>query len=278
MGITDVLYGQYQQTQYGNYNQNKRGKAAEKYEEGKNVVNNHAQKLNQNITDSKEKVEKTAEKAARYDRTSALETYDLSKLSTKAQDYLEKLKEKYNMADIIIADYATDEEAQAYMAGAKKDYAVVITPDLLEKMATDEEAQTKYEGIIDQAMGNMTTIKEQLGEDADKVSGIGMTVDDDGNVKYFAMLDEQRVRDSERQEALKEKRAEEKKAEKKEEAQEKQEERITKKTKTIKADSIEELIEKIRNYKGEEEKEVELTFAKTAQEEAKKGAAIDFSL
>lgn len=270
MGITDVLYGQYQQTQYGNYTQNKRGKAAAKYEEGKNIPNNKTQDINPNITDTK----KTAGKAAKYEKTDKLETYDLSKLSSQAQDYLKTLKEKYNMADIIIADYTTDEEAQAYMADAKKDYAIVITPDLLEKMATNEEAQNKYEGILDKAMGDMTTIKEQLGEDADKVSGIGITVDGDGNVKYFAMLDEQRVRDSERQEALKEKRAEEKKTEKREE----QEERLSKKTKTIKADSIEELIEKIRNYKGEDKKEIELTFAKTAQEEARKGAAIDYSL
>lgn len=275
MGITDVLYGQYQQTQYGNYNQNKRGKAATKYEEGKNVVNDNAEKLNQNKTDYGEKVEKITEKAARYDRTGKLETYDLSKLSSKAQDYLKKLKEKYDMADIMIADYSTDGEAQAYMAGAKKDYAIVITPDLLEKMATDEEAQSKYEGILDKAMGDMTTIKEQLGDDAEKVSGVGMTIDGDGNVTYFAMLDEQRVKDSERLEAQKEKRAEEKKAEKKEETKNKQEERLTKKTKTLKADSIEELIDKIRNYKGEDDREPELLYAKTAQEEARKGAAID---
>lgn len=274
MGITDVLYSQYQQPQYGSYNRGKRGKAAAKYEEGKNAVNETTQKTNQNMTDYR----KTAEKATGNEKTGKLETYDLSKLSGRAQDYLKTLKEKYNMADIIIADYATDEEAQAYMAGAKKDYAVVITPDLLERMATDEEAQKKYEGILDKAMGDMATIKEQLGDDADKVSGIGMTVDNDGNVKYFAMLDEQRVKDAERQEEIKEKRAEEKKTKKKEEEQDKKEEQISKKTKIIKADSIEELIEKIRNYKGGDDREAELIFAKTAQEEARKGAAIDYSL
>lgn len=278
MGITDVLYSQFQQTQYGNYSQSKRGKAAAKYEVGKNAIKDNSQNVNRNMIDSEKTVERVSEKAAKYEKTSKLETYDLSKLSEQAQDYLAKLKEKYNMADIIIADYSTDEEAQAYMAGAKKDYSVVITPDLLERMATEEEAQEKYEGIIDQAIGDMTTMKEQLGDDADKVSSIGMTVDNDGNVKYFAMLDEQRVKDTERQQELREKRTEEKKAKKKEEAQKKQEERLPKKTKLIKADSIEELIEKIRNDKDEDEKEVELTFAKTAQEEAQKGAAVDYSL
>ncbi len=271
MGITDIVYSQYQQTQYNNYNSGKRGKAAAKYQEGKNAANERTKKTSQGMTDYR----KTAQK---YEKAGKLETYDLSRLSEQAQDYLKTLKEKYNMADIIVADYATDEEAQAYMAGAKKDYAVVITPELLEKMATDEEAQTKYEGIIDKAMGDMTSVKEQLGEDADKISGIGITVDNDGNVKYFAMLDEQRVRTAEHQEELKEKRAEEKKAKKREEQQDQQKEWLTKKTKTIKADSLEELIEKIRNYKGEDEAEPELTFARTAQEEARKGAEIDFSL
>lgn len=267
MGITEVVYSRYQQTQTGKY-QNKGFKSQRT-----------AQK---DIADKKVKENKTAEyikqdKIERFDRTTKVETYDTSKLSKDAQDYLEKLKEKYNIADVIVADYHTDEEANALMAGTSKDYAIVITPDLLEKMASEEDTRTKYEEILDTGLGKMENIKEELGEDADKVSKIGMTVDEEGQVKYFAVLDEQREQDAKRMEEQKETRAKEKAEKKKADEKERLEELRQSKSRIITADTIEELIKKIRERQEEEEEPI-MIFAKTAQEEANKGAKVDFSL
>lgn len=267
MGITDVVYKGFQQTQLDKF-QNKRA--------------GNQKKSDRDIKDNKVQEDKTQayakqNKADRFERTSKVEAYDTSKLSRTAQDYLAQLKEKYNIADIIVADYHTDEEANELMAGASKDYAIVITPDLLEKMAAEEDTRAQYEEILDTGLGKMQSLTAELGEDADKVSRIGMSVDNDGKVKYFAILDEQREQNTKRLEEQKEARAKEKTEKKKEE--EKLKELRQPKTKTITADSLEELIKKIKEHQTEEkEEEQNLVFARTAQEEANKGATVDYSL
>lgn len=270
MGITDVVYNRYQQTQTGKY-QNKGVKnqrtANKDMAERRTQENRKPEYFKQN-------------KIERFERTNKVETYDTSKLSKEAQDYLSQLKEKYNIADVIVADYHTDEEVSELMAGASKDYAIVITPDLLEKMAAEEDTRTKYEEILDMGLGKMDNIKEELGEDADKVSRIGMTIDKEGKVKYFAVLDEQREQDAKRMEEQKETRAKEKAEKKKTEEKEKLKDQRYTKSRMITADSIEELIKKIkeREIEEKEQEEQNMFFAKTAQEEANKGAKVDFSL
>ncbi|MCI8409836.1 MAG: hypothetical protein HFJ09_11305 [Lachnospiraceae bacterium] len=270
MGITDVVYNRYQQTQTGKY-------------QNKGVKNQRT--ANNDMAERRTQESKTSEyarqnKVDRFEKTSKVETYDISRLSKEAQGYLTQLKEKYNIADVIVADYHTEEEANALMAGASKDYAIVITPELLEKMAAEEDTRTKYEEILDMGLGKMGNIKEELGEDADKVSTIGMTVDKEGKVKYFAVLDEQREQDAKRMEEQKEIRNKEKAEKKKAEEKEKLEEFRDSKSRIITADSIEELIKKIKERQAEEKEQEEqnMFFAKTAQEEANKGAKIDFSL
>ena len=95
MGITDVTYHRYQQTQTGNYSNNgvKNQRQAEKINTDKMPEENQAT----------EYVRKS--KVDGFERTSKVETYDISKLSKGAQDYLSQLKEKYNMARIKKFDY-----------------------------------------------------------------------------------------------------------------------------------------------------------------------------
>lgn len=262
MGITDVVFNQYQQVQGGGYP----NKPVKNSQENKEQVKN--QKASENTM---------TKKMDRFERTSKIENYDITKLSKGAQDYLAQLKEKYNMADVIVADYHTDEEANQIMSTASKDYAIVITPDMIEKMASDEEAKTKYEGLIDASFGNMDSIKEQLGEDADKISKIGMSIDAEGKIKYFAVLDSQREQDAKRLEEQKEAKAKEKAEKKKEEEKERINMQKHKTTKMVTADSMEELIRKIKESKLDEENQ-NMIFARTAQEEANKGAQIDFAL
>ncbi len=111
-----------------------------------------------------------------------------SGLSKKAEAYLEKLKKKYGNMDFIIADYSTDEEADKLLAKGKGEYNVLITPDLLEKMAEDEDTAAEYEGMIDQSVESIDNMKNELGDDADMVDKFGISFDANGNMTIRAKL------------------------------------------------------------------------------------------
>ena len=124
-----------------------------------------------------------------FDSLKISETKDkTSELSKTAQDYLKKLKEKNPEVDFIIADFSTDEEADKLLAKGKGKYNALITPDLLERMAAEEETAAKYEGIIESSISDMESAKEQLGEDADMVDKFGVSVDSNGEITYHAKL------------------------------------------------------------------------------------------
>ncbi|GFI21596.1 hypothetical protein IMSAGC011_00367 [Lachnospiraceae bacterium] len=169
-------------------------------------------------------------------------------LSDAAKDLLSELREKYGNMDIAVAEWSSDEEQDYYASLSDKDYSVLINPKLLEKMATDPAAREQYEKILSGAGDKFDTIKEELGDDADKIQGFSITLDKDGNVSYAVKLlkdmqENSNKADKRQQERLEEKRAERKKAE------EDRVEKITEKkqeTEKIEASSIEELIKKIK--------------------------------
>lgn len=175
----------------------------------------------------------TTEKADKSKETSSV------KLSSDAQKYLEQLKDKYKNVDFIVADFSSDEEAQKHLATGKGEYNCVITPDTLEKMATDENERAKFEGIIDKAIGELPEIRKQLGDDSENVTKLGISVDSDGNVSYYALIKES-LKKNENVEKAKEKAAEKKAEEAKKEEKEEYEERL------VKASSVEELIKLIK--------------------------------
>lgn len=155
-------------------------------------------------------------------------------LSEAAKNLLAELKEKYGDIDFFVADFSTDEEAQEYHKLSTKKYSCVIDPQTLEQMAADEQVKEKYVGIIDSADEQFDKIKEELGEDASAVTRMGINVDKDGVVSYFAevtkttaknqkaMLEAQKARKAENkemQEKLEKKRAEKKKEADKEDKQ-----------------------------------------------------------
>ncbi len=138
-------------------------------------------------------------------------------LSDEAKDYLATLKEKFGDIDFFVADCATDEEMGRYFAMGTKKYSCVISSSLIEKMATDEAAREKYEGIIANAGEQIEEMKEEakeeLGEEAaEQIEFVGFKVDDNGMVEYFAKLKDD---NNSYYAKLKEKRAEAKEAEKK---------------------------------------------------------------
>ena len=138
-------------------------------------------------------------------------------LSDEAKDYLASLKEKFGDIDFFVANCESDEEMNRYFAMGTKKYSCVISSDLIEKMATDEAAREKYEGIIANAGEQIEEMKaeakEELGEEAaEQIEFVGFKVNDNGVVEYFAKLRED---NNAYYAKLKEERAEAKEAEKK---------------------------------------------------------------
>ncbi len=174
-------------------------------------------------------------------------------LSDAAKNLLKELREKYKNMDIYAAEWSSDEE-QAYYAGfSNKEYSVLINPEALEAMAADPAVREKYESVLGGVEGNFNSIKEALGEDADKVSGFSVTIDKDGKVSYALNLLKSIGEDNENNaKKLQEKREQDKIEQKRAEKKEEQKERLeklneNKEYEKIEADSIEELIAAVKS-------------------------------
>lgn len=164
------------------------------------------------------------------------------KLSKAARELLEELRKKYGDMDIYAANWSTDEEQQHYATLGSKKYSVLIAPEALEAMVADEKVRAQYEAALSGADEKFTQMKEELGEDADQIRSYSITIDKDGKTSYAVWLikdfaernttDAKELQQSQ-QDRIEEKRAERKKQEK---------ERLEK----IEADSIEELIQKVK--------------------------------
>lgn len=126
------------------------------------------------------------------------------KLSDKAKDLLKELRKTYGDIDFIVANYETDEEADAYLSRGTKDFSVLIDPEELEKMANDDEVKKKNLGIIDGAKEQLSSMKDQLGDKKDEVTRFGVSIDKSGKVSFFAELETLSEKQRERIEASKE--------------------------------------------------------------------------
>lgn len=186
-------------------------------------------------------------------------------LSDAAKNLLAELREKYGDMDFAVAQWSTDEEQDYYAGLSDKAYSVLINPELLEKMATDPSAREEYEAIISGAGDKFDTLKEELGEDADKVAGFSITMDKDGSVSYAVKLlkdmeESSRADKKTEQERIEEKRAAKKEADKKtaKKAEQEQQEKVVQKrreTEKVEASSIEDLIKAIKAKLHPEESE-----------------------
>ncbi|MBR4153256.1 MAG: hypothetical protein IKT98_09905 [Selenomonadaceae bacterium] len=174
---------------------------------------------------------------------------DEQKLSAKAQSYLEKLRKQYGDYNLVVSD----DLDTAKTAGTDKEYSVIFTTDELEKMAEDDKYAEKVMGNVGKAVDVLKNISEKdLGEGV-QFSQLSVTIDDEGNMKLFAQLEQLSKDQAARLEEAKQKRAEEKKAAEekaqKPEAEEEEEDRelipITFKAADVEADSEEELLTKI---------------------------------
>lgn len=113
----------------------------------------------------------------------------VSSLSDGAKKLLSELKEKYKGYDFLVADFETDEEASDILSTGKGEYNVLITPDLLEKMAADEGERAKYENIISGAADQFSEMEKNLTENGKSIlENLGFTVKGDGTVEFYAKL------------------------------------------------------------------------------------------
>lgn len=202
------------------------------------------------------------------DKTDKTNKNDNIQLSSKAKKLLEELKKTYTNMDFIVADYETDEEASAYLARGSKEYSVLFDPETLEEMAADEETKNKYVGILEDSVGQLKDMKEQLGDKADEVTNIGISIGKDGQVSYFADLEKM----GEKQKEFIEKTRESKKEAKTEQEKKAHEELAAKervKKTTVRANSVDELLEKINAVDWDQIK---------SEEKPEAGSRFDFSI
>ena len=188
-------------------------------------------------------------------------------LSDSAKKLLEELKKKYGNMDFFVADYSSNEEAQSYLSRGSKQYSVLIEPDVLEQMASDEDTKNKYLGIIDGATEQIDEVKEQLSDDTKNVKNMGFTVSKDGSVSFFADLEKSSEMQRERIE-----KAREEKREARGNGRAKSDygrNRTDLKRATVWADSVKELVKKIRAVDWNSVK---------AEKEERNGRKFDFSI
>lgn len=129
-------------------------------------------------------------------------------LSDRAKELLKELKKNYGNIDFIVANYESDEEADSYLANGTKEFSVLIDPEELEKMAADENVKKKNLGIIEEAREKLTDMKENLGDKKGDVKRLGVSIDKNGMVTYFADLEKMSEKQRERIEKAREEKRE----------------------------------------------------------------------
>lgn len=178
-------------------------------------------------------------------------------LSDKAKALLQELKRTYSNMDFMVTDSESDEDAASYLSHSTKEYSVLIDSEELERMAADEDIKKQNMALLDEAVGKLDEVKDQLGDHKDEVARIGISIGKDGQLSYFAELEKV----GERQKEFVDKIREDKK-----EAAEKAEtdkngnkphgyEYERSKRTTVYASTAEELIDRIKNVDWDSIKE-----------------------
>ncbi len=184
---------------------------------------------------------------------------DEPKLSSKAQDYLEKLRDKYGDYDFIISDDMSN--PLELTKNSTKGHSVIFSSEEIEKMADDENFAAKMMDQVESAVKLTNDIDENTKLDDDlSFNKIGVEFDAEGrgNQKLFASIEKMSVDQRERLEAAKEKRAEElknaenQKTDETAEVDEEDEEPYTLKQAMVEANSQEELLKNIFNINWDE--------------------------
>lgn len=178
-------------------------------------------------------------------------------LSSKAKALLQELKRTYNNMDFMVAEYESDEEAASYLSRGTKEYSVLIDPEELERMAADDDVKKQNMALLDEAVGKLDEVKEQLGDHKDEVAHIGVSIGKDGQLSYFAELEKVGERQKEFVDKIREdkKEAAEKAAADRTGSKPHGYEYERSKRTTVYASTAEELLDKIKNVDWDNIKE-----------------------
>lgn len=180
-------------------------------------------------------------------------------LSDKAKALLQDLKKQYGNMDFFVAEYDSEEEAASYLSRGSKDYSVLIDPEELERMAEDEDVKKQNLALLDEAVGKLDEIKEELKDTGkeDEVVTLGVSIGKDGKVSYFAELEKAGERQKEFVDKIREDKkeaAKEAEAEKAGNPQDKYNYEHSKRA-TVSADNVDDLLEQIKNFNWDNVKE-----------------------
>lgn len=146
-----------------------------------------------------------------------------SKLSNKAAAFLEKLRKTYGDFDFIVGN--AGDHLRSLVKNSSKEFSVIFSTEELEKMASDEKYAKEKINAMKGAVRMSGQINEQFGFESAfagggvKMTKFGISFNADGTTSFFAEL--------EKSAAV-------------------QRERLGKKQTIVQADSLEELLEKIR--------------------------------
>ena len=179
-------------------------------------------------------------------------------LSSRAKALLQELKKTYNNMDFMVADYESDEEAASYLSRGTKEYSVLIDAEELERMAADDDVKKQNLSLLDDAVGKLDEVKDQLGDHKDEVVRMGISIGKDGEMSFFAELEKAGERQKEfvdKIRADKKEAAEKSQADKTDPRHPQQYKYEHSKRTTVYASTAEELLDKISNVDWDSIKE-----------------------
>ena len=195
-----------------------------------------------------------------------------SQLSKKAQEFLKNLRKQYGDYDFFVGN-GTD-NLKALAKSGTKAFSIIFSNEELEKMANDADYAKEKLQSMEQAVKMSEQISKQFGQGKgdSEITKIGIVFNDDGTTSFFAELE----KSSAKQREHLEKSIEDKRAARKEEAR-KAEKGVgsysknrpdTKRT-SVEANSVEELLKKIRGVDWD---------AVKAEKVPEQGGRYDFSI
>ncbi len=190
------------------------------------------------------------------DGTSSVTSTTESKLSSKAQDYLKKLRNQYSNYDFFVGEGSDDLKALA--KSGTKEFSVIFSSAELERMANDEKYAKEKLQCVERAVKMSEEINKKygfesaFGKDGVSITKMGIVFNEDGTTNFFAEMEKSSAKSREHLEKVREeKRAKKKEEEKKTERKADKEFESysnsnagTKRT-NVQANSMEELIKKM---------------------------------
>lgn len=189
-------------------------------------------------------------------------------VSGSTQDYLKGLKEKYPDVNITVADFKNGKQEDNYMLGSSGGNNIVIASNIIEQMASDPATAAKYEKYIAEVPEAANIMKDGIAAHGNEMVACGTAIDKDGKVTYWSVSRHKPSKENQTvsykkqiQEQLEEKRAK------------KKEEEALKEKRLEKAETLEKLLEKIKNKTSENEPVADKKIKETG-----KGEQIDLSV